>query len=118
MYKNISTLQQFPPTPLGFYDMITDNLEWMLDWYDPEYYSKSPEKNPQGPKTGTLKVVRSFPPSDGQSLRVFGGKTMQRHSMHYVHYQFFHYLLHKEYIVPDSALHIPIVLLLVSPSLN
>ena len=82
VYKNISELQKYPPTPLGFYDMVTDNYEWMLDWYDPEYYSKSPEKNPQGPTSGTLKVVRSFPPSDGQSLRVFGGKTMQRHSMH------------------------------------
>ena len=79
--KNISLLQKYPPTPLGFYDMVTDNYEWMLDWYDPEYYSKSPEKNPQGPTSGTLKVVRSFPPSDGQSLRVFGGKTMQRHAI-------------------------------------
>jgi formylglycine-generating enzyme required for sulfatase activity len=79
--KDIAVLQQYPATPLGLYDMVTDNYEWMLDWYDPEYYSKSPEKNPQGPTTGTLKIVRSFPPSDGQSLRVFGGKTMQRHAI-------------------------------------
>ncbi|MFK4051025.1 formylglycine-generating enzyme family protein [Acinetobacter venetianus] len=79
--KSITLLQQFPPTPLGFYDMITDNYEWMLDWYDPEYYSKSPEKNPQGPKTGTLKVVRSSAPSDGQPLKTFTGKTMSRHAI-------------------------------------
>ena len=81
VYKNISELQKYPATPLGFYDIVTDNLEWMLDWYDPEYYSKSPEKTPQGPKTGTLKVVRSMLPSDGQSLKVFNGKTMQRHAI-------------------------------------
>jgi formylglycine-generating enzyme required for sulfatase activity len=32
--------------------------EWVLDWYDPEYYSKSPEKNPTGPQTGTMKILR------------------------------------------------------------
>jgi len=80
--KNISILQQFPATPLGLYDMITDNYEWMLDWYDPQYYSKSPEKNPQGPKTGTLKVVRSTEPSDGQNLQMFGGFTFSRHALH------------------------------------
>ncbi|ENU91852.1 hypothetical protein F971_02945 [Acinetobacter vivianii] len=80
--KNVSTLQQFPPSPLGFYDMLTDNYEWMLDWYDPEYYRKSPEKNPQGPATGKLKVVRSSAPDDGQNMHM-GGKvlTMQRHAI-------------------------------------
>ncbi|MFG0637993.1 SUMF1/EgtB/PvdO family nonheme iron enzyme [uncultured Acinetobacter sp.] len=81
--KSISLLQKFPPTPLGLYDMITDNYEWMLDWYDPEYYSKSPEKNPQGPNTGTLKVVRSSATDDGQNMRMVGnGLTIQRHVMH------------------------------------
>ncbi|GAB3049848.1 hypothetical protein GCM10027155_14610 [Acinetobacter apis] len=82
VYGEISELQQFPPTPMGFYDLITDNFEWMLDWYDPTYYSHSPEKNPQGPATGTLKVVRSTPPSNGQSLKMFNGRTMQRYPMH------------------------------------
>jgi formylglycine-generating enzyme required for sulfatase activity len=81
IYKNISTLQKFPSTPLGFYDMVTDNYEWMLDWYDPEYYSKSPEKNPQGPKSGTLKVVRSTAPTDSQPLKTFNGKTISRHAI-------------------------------------
>ncbi|MEO3355722.1 formylglycine-generating enzyme family protein, partial [Acinetobacter haemolyticus] len=83
VYKNVSILQQFPPSPLGLYDMLTDNYEWMLDWYDPEYYSKSPEKNPQGPTTGTLKVVRSSAPDDGQNMHMGGnGLTIQRHAMH------------------------------------
>ncbi|WP_151796760.1 formylglycine-generating enzyme family protein [Acinetobacter soli] len=80
--RDVPVLKQYPPTPLGLYDMITDNYEWMLDWYDPEYYSKSPEKNPQGPNTGTLKVVRSSAPADGQPLQTFTGKTMRRNAMH------------------------------------
>ena len=79
--RDIPVLQQYPATPLGLYDMITDNYEWMLDWYDPEYYSKSSEKNPQGPKTGTLKVVRSSAPADGQPLKTFTGKTISRHAI-------------------------------------
>ncbi len=80
--EKIPELQQFPATPLGLYDMITDNYEWMLDWYDPQYYSKSPEKNPKGPAKGTLKVVRSAEPSDGQNLQMFGGFTFSRHAIH------------------------------------
>jgi len=69
-------------SPLGLYDMITDNYEWMLDWYDPEYYSKSPEKNPQGPASGKLKVVRSSEPRGGQNLYMAAkGLTIQRHAI-------------------------------------
>ena len=49
---------QFPPNPLGFHDMSGNAYEWVNDWYDPEYYSKSPGHNPQGPETGTAKVYR------------------------------------------------------------
>ncbi len=33
-------------------------MEWISDWYDENYYKHSPEKNPQGPKHGTKKVLR------------------------------------------------------------
>lgn len=32
--------------------------EWVNDWYAPDYYKNSPEKNPQGSETGTEKVKR------------------------------------------------------------
>ena len=84
-YKTIVVvpeLKQFPPTAMGFYDMVTNNYEWMLDWYDPEYYRKSPEHNPQGPSTGAKRVVRSSFPDDGQNIKMSGGLTISRHSMH------------------------------------
>ena len=33
--------------------------EWVADWFDPNYYSDSPYANPQGPETGTERVLRS-----------------------------------------------------------
>jgi sulfatase modifying factor 1 len=32
--------------------------EWVADWYSSDYYEISPEKNPNGPQTGNLKVMR------------------------------------------------------------
>jgi formylglycine-generating enzyme required for sulfatase activity len=32
--------------------------EWVWDWWDPEYYKRSPEANPGGPPSGEYKVVR------------------------------------------------------------
>lgn len=61
-YKTPRTLSnpgQFKPTPLGFYDLISENYEWMQDWYDRNYYAHSPEHNPQGPASGSKKVLRS-----------------------------------------------------------
>ncbi|MCD4650395.1 MAG: formylglycine-generating enzyme family protein, partial [Candidatus Cloacimonetes bacterium] len=50
---------------LGLYEMSGNVLEWCLDTFSSEYYSKSPELNPTGPSKGELKVVRggawSFP---------------------------------------------------------
>jgi formylglycine-generating enzyme required for sulfatase activity len=76
---DISVIGRYPPSALGFYDLITDNYEWMLDWYAPDYYQHSPVKNPQGPKTGTDKVRRSSPPPlDGQTLQMGEGLTVRR----------------------------------------
>ena len=32
--------------------------EWCHDWYDSNYYSSSPQNNPQGPSSGTDRVLR------------------------------------------------------------
>ncbi|MGV4056089.1 formylglycine-generating enzyme family protein [Citrobacter portucalensis] len=49
-----------PPNPLGIYDMAGNGWEWMKDWYDPEYYSHSPVKDPQGPEQPVFKDVDGY----------------------------------------------------------
>ena len=48
----------FGPSSIGLFDMAGNAWEWVSDWYDLSYYSNSPYYNPQGPETGTDKVVR------------------------------------------------------------
>jgi formylglycine-generating enzyme required for sulfatase activity len=55
--------QTFPvgkkqPNELGIYDMTGNVWEWCNDWYDADYYAKSPSTNPQGSKSGLFKVIR------------------------------------------------------------
>lgn len=46
------------PNELGVYDMAGNVYEWCSDFFDEDYYSVSPKKNPQGPESGTKKVAR------------------------------------------------------------
>ena len=45
-------------SPYGALDMVGNVWEWIADWYDAEYYNDSPERNPQGPDTRDLRVLR------------------------------------------------------------
>ncbi|MGC2399347.1 MAG: SUMF1/EgtB/PvdO family nonheme iron enzyme, partial [Acidobacteriaceae bacterium] len=49
---------QSEPNRFGLFEMCENVHEWCSDWFAPDYYSFSPENNPQGPETGTRKASR------------------------------------------------------------
>lgn len=75
----------FPPNPAGLYGMLDYTaLEWVNDWYQPDYYKRSPLLNPPGPEEGApdnrkpdhgpRKVARGLTASSP----AFGGFTFSR----------------------------------------
>lgn len=45
-------------SPYGVFDLVGNVWNWCSDWYEREYYAKSPERNPTGPDKAARKVVR------------------------------------------------------------
>jgi iron(II)-dependent oxidoreductase len=45
-------------SPYGVLDMSGNVWEWCADWYDNNYYSRSPQQNPKGPDSGSSRVLR------------------------------------------------------------
>ena len=46
------------PNELGIYDMSGSVAEWCSDWYDKNYYERSPQIDPAGPDNGENRVWR------------------------------------------------------------
>jgi len=49
---------QLRPNGYGLFDMVGNVAQWVVDFYDKDYYRKSPERNPKGPSTGRFHVIR------------------------------------------------------------
>lgn len=49
---------QSEPNVFGLYDICSNVHEWSSDWYQADYYTISPERNPRGPESGQRRASR------------------------------------------------------------
>jgi len=49
---------RYAPNSFGLYNICENVHEWCNDWYDPNYYATSPQRNPRGPEQGQRKSSR------------------------------------------------------------
>lgn len=59
-----SPVGSFAPNCHGLFDMTGNVREWCWDWYGHNYYASSPDANPLGPPSGSLRVFRGGSWSD------------------------------------------------------
>jgi len=48
----------YAPNAFGLYDICENVHEWCSDWFQADYYSVSPERNPCGPESGQRRASR------------------------------------------------------------
>ena len=56
--KGAEPVARAEPNAYGLYNMCDNVHEWCSDWFAPDYYAVSPERNPRGPEAGVRRASR------------------------------------------------------------
>ena len=51
-------VRTYEPNGYGLWQTVGNVWEWCADWFDADYYSRSPRHDPQGPSGGQAKILR------------------------------------------------------------
>ena len=57
-YAGTAPVGAFPPNGYGLYNTTGNVWEWCSDWFSPDSYRATPRTDPQGPASGTHRVMR------------------------------------------------------------
>jgi formylglycine-generating enzyme required for sulfatase activity len=70
-YFDTAEVGSYPPNAFNLFDMAGNVWEWVSDWYTRHYYSQAQYRNPKGPESGPMRIVRggSWVNADGRYLR-------------------------------------------------
>jgi formylglycine-generating enzyme required for sulfatase activity len=57
-YAGTCPVNAFPPNGFGLYSVTGNTWEWCADWFDAEFHRIADRNNPQGPPSGTARVIK------------------------------------------------------------